>query len=252
MLRVIDISKTFTYLVEPYRSLKQVVLDALKGRSPQVTQLQVLKNLSFEVKSGEIVGLIGSNGAGKSTLLKIIAGIIYPDAGSIVVKGSLAPLIELGAGFHPEFSGLENIYLNGLVLGLKKSEITERLKWITEFSELGDFINRPIKCYSSGMQMRLGFSIAASLEPDVFLIDESLAVGDAKFVEKCLKRIEELKSKGTSFLIASHDLGALERIADRCIWLKDGIIFNEGEPKKVISNYLDYLNVEKPRDWERD
>lgn len=237
-LKVSNVRKTFIYSKDPYKSLKQIFLDFLKGRRDESVKFEVLKGISFSVQRGEIVGIVGRNGAGKSTLLKIIAGILHPDDGQIHKNGTVAPLIELGAGFHPEFTGLENIYLNSFVLGMTKREVKEKLDWIISFSELGDFINRPLKCYSSGMQMRLGFSIGAALEPDLFLVDESLAVGDAKFVAKCLDRIRELKRKGTAFLMASHDLETLKSLADRCIYLKDGTLKLQGDPEVVIREYL--------------
>lgn len=239
-LIVENLSKSFEYELEPYRSLKQLFLDFIKGSKINRAKQLVLKNISFSVNQGEIVGLVGRNGAGKSTLLKLLAGILIPDTGSIKINGIVAPLIELGAGFHPEFTGLENIYLNGMVLGLSKKEIEKRLAWIIDFSELGDFINRPLKCYSSGMQMRLGFSIAASIQPNLFIVDESLAVGDYRFIQKCLNRIRELQQRGCAFLIASHDLNSLEALSNRCMWLENGVIQKEGDPKNVISSYTSF------------
>ena len=238
ILDVRGVTKTFYYRSEPYKSIKKVVIDFLKRRDEQVVQLKALDNLSFSIQKGESVGLVGRNGAGKSTLLKLLAKILIPDSGEIKCYGSLAPLIELGAGFHPEFTGLQNIYLNGLILGLKKTEIKERLDWIVEFSELGDFINRPLKCYSSGMQMRLGFSIAASLNPDVFLIDESLSVGDYKFVQKCYSRLKDIQAKGCSFLIASHDLEALKSLTSRCLVLHQGCLVLDSDTQTAIDTYL--------------
>lgn len=238
VVEVLEVSKSFEYVKEPYKSLKQSFVEFMRGTNVENRRFQVLQSITFSVSKGEILGIIGSNGAGKSTLLKVISGILYPNSGKIFIRGSVAPLIELGAGFHPEFTGLENIYLNSYVLGLTKKEVDDKLDWILSFSELRDFINWPLKCYSSGMQMRLGFSISAALEPDVFLIDESLAVGDARFVEKCIQRILELKRNGTAFLIASHDLENLKKVADKCILLEKGSITKEGPPDEVIQVYL--------------
>ncbi len=237
VLLIENLTKSFRFQDEPYKSIKQLFVDFIKGKKTKEKTFTVLKNINLKIQEGEIVGLIGLNGAGKSTLLKLIAGILYPDSGQIKVNGSVVPLIELGAGFHPEFSGFENIFLNGMVLGLSKKEVEERLQWIIDFSELKDFINRPLKCYSSGMQLRLGFSIAASIEANLFLVDESLAVGDYTFIQKCLARIRELQKKGCSFLIASHDLTTLETLAHRCIWLHKGEVKLEGEAQNVIRSY---------------
>ncbi|MCK5221463.1 MAG: ABC transporter ATP-binding protein [Candidatus Aminicenantes bacterium] len=200
-----------------------------------------LKGISFEVKKGKTVSIIGENGSGKSTLLKILAGISKPSKGEVVTEGRISALIELGAGFHPEISGRENIFINGSILGLSKKRIEEKLEDIIKFAELEDFIDNPVKTYSSGMYMRLGFSIAINVDPDILLIDEVLAVGDASFVPKCLDKINEFKRKGKTIIFVSHDLGTVERISDKVIWIKDGKIFKQGYPKRITDAYLEYI-----------
>jgi len=200
-----------------------------------------LKGVSFEVKKGKTVSIIGENGSGKSTLLKILAGISKPSKGEVLTEGRISALIELGAGFHPEISGRENIFINGSILGLSKKKIEEKLDDIIKFAELEDFIDNPVKTYSSGMYMRLGFSIAINVNPDILLIDEVLAVGDASFVPKCLDKINEFKRKGKTIIFVSHDLGTVERISDKVIWIKDGKIFKQGYPKRITDAYLEYI-----------
>jgi len=202
---------------------------------------EALKGISFKVKDGETLSVIGENGSGKSTLLKILAGISQPSSGNILTKGRISALIELGAGFHPEISGRENIFINGIILGLTKKKIQEKYNAIVNFAELEEFINNPVKTYSSGMYMRLGFSIAINVNPDVLLIDEVLSVGDASFVPKCIDKINEFKRKGKTIIFVSHDLATVERISDRVIWLKNGKIEMQGYPKRVTDAYLEYI-----------
>ncbi len=202
---------------------------------------EALRGISFEVKKGETLSIIGENGSGKSTLLKILAGISKPSEGKVETKGRISALIELGAGFHPEISGRENIFINGSILGLSKKKIEEKLDDIIKFAELEDFIDNPVKTYSSGMYMRLGFSIAINVNPDILLIDEVLAVGDASFVPKCLDKINEFKRNGKTIVFVSHDLATIERISDEVIWIKDGKIFKKGYPKRITDAYLEYI-----------
>ncbi|MCP4215413.1 MAG: ABC transporter ATP-binding protein [bacterium] len=200
-----------------------------------------LKGVSFEVEHGKTISIIGENGSGKSTMLKILAGISRPTEGTITTTGRISALIELGAGFHPEISGRENIFINGIILGLTKKKIQERVDDIVSFAELEDFIDNPVKSYSSGMYMRLGFSIAINVDPDILLIDEVLSVGDASFVPKCIDRINEFKRKGKTIIFVSHDLATVERISDEVIWLKNGEIQMKGYPKRVVDAYLEYI-----------
>lgn len=210
-----------------------------------------LDEVSFKVEQGTTFGIIGENGSGKSTLLKVVAGITKPTSGRVVVKGKVSALIELGAGFHPEITGKENVFINGIMLGLSKKEITEKFDEIVKFAELEDFIDAPVKTYSSGMYMRLGFSIAINVNPDILLIDEVLAVGDASFVPKCLDRIDNFRRRKKTILFVSHDLHTVEKICDRVIWLKEGKIQEMGEPKRVVDSYLQDVAEKQEEDFEK-
>ena len=196
-----------------------------------------LRDVSFEVKRGESLGIIGHNGAGKSTILKLIAGITAPTAGEIAIRGRLAALIEVGSGFHPELTGRENIFLNGSILGMSRREIADKLDSIVDFAGVKPFIDVPVKQFSSGMYVRLGFSIAAHLDPDILLLDEVLAVGDAAFQSRCLERIDAMRAAGVTIVFISHDLGSVERICDRVILMDHGRIAEEGLPRHVIDSY---------------
>ncbi|ALS25939.1 ABC transporter ATP-binding protein [Paenibacillus sp. 32O-W] len=196
-----------------------------------------LKNVSFSVRKGEVFGILGSNGAGKSTLLKIIAGVMKPTSGSVYKNGNIAPLIELGAGFNGELSGVENIYLNGLLLGYSKRLIQEMIDEIIDFSELGKFIHTPLKNYSSGMKARLGFSIATIVQPEILIVDEVLAVGDDKFREKSEKKILSMMEGGTTVLFVSHSLNQVRKLCDRVLWLDKGEVKRIGLPNDIITEY---------------
>jgi ABC-type polysaccharide/polyol phosphate transport system ATPase subunit len=196
-----------------------------------------LRNLSFEVKQGEALGIVGHNGAGKTTILRILAGITTPTAGEITIRGRLAALIEVSSGFHPELTGTENVYLHGAMLGMRRSDIRSKLDSIIEFAGVGRYIDVPIKRYSSGMYVRLGFAIAAHLDPDILLLDEVLAVGDAAFQAKCLDRISELRKSGRTIIFISHDLAAVYRLCDRALLLSHGCILADGAPRQVIDQY---------------
>ncbi len=204
-------------------------------------RFEALSDVSFSIPKGKTVSIIGENGSGKSTLLKILAGISRPTSGSISIDGRISALIELGAGFHPEISGRENIFINGIILGLTRKRIQSLYDDIVRFAELEDFIDNPVKSYSSGMYMRLGFSIAINVDPDILLVDEVLAVGDASFVPKCLDKINEFRRKGKTIIFVSHDLSTVERISDEVIWLKHGRIEMQGHPKRIVDAYLEYI-----------
>jgi ABC-type polysaccharide/polyol phosphate transport system ATPase subunit len=206
-------------------------------------RFEALRGVSFDVKAGQTLGIIGENGSGKSTLLKILAGISKPTAGEVVTQGRISALIELGAGFHPEISGRENIFINGVILGLTRKQIQERYEEIVRFAELEEFIDNPVKSYSSGMFMRLGFSIAINVDPDILLVDEVLAVGDASFVPKCLDKINEFRRHGKTIIYVSHDLSTIERICDDVIWIRKGKIEMRGYPKRVVDAYLEYVGM---------
>lgn len=202
----------------------------------------VLNDISFTVNKGEAVGLIGHNGCGKSTTLKMLSKILYPDKGSIRVNGRVSSLIELGAGFHPDMSGRENIYINASIFGLTKKEIDKRLEDIIAFSELEEFIDNPVRTYSSGMYMRLAFSVAINVDADVLLIDEILAVGDVAFQSKCFKRLKEIKESGATIVIVSHAMRQIEQICDRAVWIHKGRVRAQGVPRDINSQYLDCMS----------
>ena len=198
----------------------------------------VLDNINIEIKKGETVALIGVNGSGKSTLLKLMTKIIYPSSGKLETNGKLTSLLELGAGFHPDFTGRENIYFNASIFGLTKKEIDKRMNDIIEFSELQDFIDNPVRTYSSGQYMRLAFSIAINVDAEILLIDEILAVGDQHFQDKCFQKLEELRDSDKTIVIVSHSLGVIEKICNRGIWLNEGQVKKDGKVKDVIEEYL--------------
>ncbi len=214
-------------------------------------KVTALDNVSFKVNRGTTFGVIGENGSGKSTLLKVVTGIAKPTSGRVEVKGKVSALIELGAGFHPEITGRENIYINGIMLGLSKKEINDKYEGIVKFAELEDFIDAPVKTYSSGMYMRLGFSIAINVNPDVLLVDEVLAVGDASFVPKCLDRIQDFRRRKKTILFVSHDLSTIEKICDRVAWLKAGQVQTIGEPRRVIDAYLQDVAEKQEGEFEK-
>lgn len=197
----------------------------------------VLKNVNLTIKKGETVALIGVNGSGKSTLLKLMTKIIYPTKGKINVNGKLTSLLELGAGFHQDFSGRENIYFNASIFGLSKKDIDQRLDKIIEFSELGEFIDSPVRTYSSGMYMRLAFSVAINVDADILLIDEILAVGDQHFQDKCLNKMLELKKQGKTMIFVSHSVNAVKFLCDRAVWLNDGVVQMDGKTEDVLKAY---------------
>ena len=202
---------------------------------------QVIKNISLDIKKGDYVTIIGHNGSGKSTLLKLMTKIIFPNKGSIQTRGKLTSLLELGAGFHPDFSGRENIYFNASICGLTRKQIDKRIDEIIEFSELGDYIDNPVRTYSSGMYMRLAFSIAINVDAEILLVDEILAVGDQHFQDKCLAKMKELRNQGKTMVLVSHAMGQVETLCNRVIWICDGKIKKDGTPNEVIPIYLDAI-----------
>ncbi len=222
-----------------FATLKSALLQRsiLRDLQPQET-FQALNDVSFVASPGSTIGVIGRNGSGKSTALKLVAGITKPTSGTVTVRGRISALIELGAGFHPEISGRENVFINGIMLGLTKREIQKRFDEIVEFAELQEFIDAPVKSYSSGMYMRLGFSVAIHVDPEVLLVDEVLAVGDEGFTHKCLDKFAEFKRRGKTILLVTHSLGLVERFCDEAIWLDAGRKRGEGDPKRVIGAYM--------------
>lgn len=237
-IEVENITKSFKIYLDKGAQLKERLLFRKRSR---YEERQVLRGVSFTVKKGEAIGLIGHNGCGKSTTLKLLTRIMYPDSGTITMNGRVSSLIELGAGFHPDMSGRENIYTNAAIFGLTKKEIDARLKDIVDFSELEEFIDNPVRTYSSGMYMRLAFSVAINVDADILLIDEILAVGDANFQAKCFNKLKEIKSHGTTIVIVSHSLGQIEQICDRSVWIHEGLIRAEGDPKEIDLEYLEFM-----------
>ena len=235
MIQLNSLSKK--YFKQGQRTFKEL-LHGLVFRKEKVGQfIWALKNISLSISSGEIIGIIGPNGSGKSTLLKVLAGVTKPTVGSFTVNGSIAPLIELGAGFHPELTGRENIYLNAAIMGIKKIEIEDKVEDIISFSELEKFINTPVKYYSSGMYLRLAFSVAIHVDADILLIDEILAVGDQKFQDKCIKRLENLKKNDKTIVFVSHNIHQIRDFCDRVIYLKNGKVLLDDATLKVVKQY---------------
>lgn len=233
-----NVGKHFKIYKDKPTTLKDRTLAIVKK---SYEEFWAIKDVSLDIKKGEVVGLIGHNGCGKSTLLKLFTRIIYPEKGQISVIGQVSSLLELGAGFHPDFTGRENIYTNASIFGISKKEIDSIIDEIIKFSELKDFIDNPVRTYSSGMYMRLAFSVAIHVKPEVLLIDEILAVGDSNFQKKCMDKIVEFKKQGVTIVIVSHDLATIEKICDQVVWLDGGVIRKKGTPKKIINAYLEQM-----------
>lgn len=244
-IEVKNVSKSFRIFRDKGYMLKERVIQLSRNIYEEHT---VINNLSFQVKKGEAIGLIGKNGCGKSTILKLLTRIIYPDSGVIEMKGKVSSLLELGAGFHPDLSGRENIYINASIFGLTKKEIDARAEDIISFSELDEYIDNPVRTYSSGMYMRLAFSVAIYVNADILLIDEILAVGDLSFQEKCFDRLMQIKRSGTTIILVSHSLEQIEKICDRSIWIHDGCIKDDGIPEGVHENFRKFMQVQKHKD----
>ncbi len=234
-IKVDNVSKKFKIYYDKPNTLKERLVFWNKTK---VDYHEVLKNINLTIKKGETVALIGVNGSGKSTLLKLMTKIIYPTEGKIITNGKLTSLLELGAGFHPDFTGRENIYFNASIFGLSAAEIDARVQDIIDFSELGEFIDAPVRTYSSGMYMRLAFSVAINVDAEILLIDEILAVGDQHFQDKCFAKLEELKNSDKTIVIVSHSLGAVKKLCNRGIWIYNGEVKEDGKIDKVIDDYL--------------
>ncbi len=234
-ISVKNVTKKFNVFFDKTNTIKEKLL--FWNRTKNKEERTVLNDISLDIKKGEVVGLIGTNGSGKSTLLKLMTKIIYPNSGQITTNGKLTSLLELGAGFHPDFSGRENIYFNASIFGLTRKEIDDRLEQIIEFSELKDYIDNPVRTYSSGMYMRLAFSVAINVDAQILLVDEILSVGDQHFQEKCFKKIEELKAQGKTIVIVTHTMGAVQRFCTRAVWLYNGKIKMDGNPDDVVPEY---------------
>jgi ABC-type polysaccharide/polyol phosphate transport system ATPase subunit len=233
-IRARGLGRRFEIRATPTRSIKEVLL---RKHVPKKRELWALRDVDLAISPGEAFGIVGENGSGKSTLLKLLAGIFAPTEGELQVGGQVGALLELGAGFHPDFTGVENVYLNAAIYGLKRSYVDKRIDEIIAFAELEEFAHMPVKTYSSGMFTRLGFSVAVHVDPDIVLLDEVLAVGDEAFQQKCFTRIWDLKQRGRTIIFVSHDAGAVERLCDRVILLEHGRILEEGTPQAVLHAY---------------
>jgi ABC-type polysaccharide/polyol phosphate transport system ATPase subunit len=235
-IRLEKVTQRFRVIQERPDTLRELFSKFFRHES-HYHDFDAVKNVSFEVPHGQMLGLIGRNGSGKSTLLKIIAGVYRPTAGKVEVTGSLAPLIELGTGFHHDLTGRENILLNGLLMGYSKRQMQEREERIIEFAEIGDFIDAPVKQYSSGMYMRLAFSVATEIDPEILLIDEILAVGDLSFQQKCFERMQSFRQAGKTIMFVSHAMAQVARLCDRVLFIDQGTIMADGPPDDVIAMY---------------
>ena len=234
-IRIMNVTKTFKLYSDKPNTLKERLVRGYKNKTDYRL---ILNDINLEIKKGETVALIGINGSGKSTLLKLMTKIIYPNKGKVETNGKLTSLLELGAGFHPDFTGRENIYFNASIFGLTKKEIDKRVNAIIEFSELGDLIDSPVRTYSSGQYMRLAFSVAINVDAEILLIDEILAVGDQHFQEKCFNKLEELAASEMTIVIVSHSLESLKKLCKRAIWIHEGKIAMDGDCSKVVEEYL--------------
>jgi len=237
------VTKTYPYYGYITAGFKNFLFNLPKALKHTQKRFVALEEISFEVYKGECFGIIGRNGAGKSTLLGLIAGVLAPDKGKIVVRGRVSPLLELGAGFHPELTGRENIILNGILLGMTKSEVLRKMDEIIEFSELGEFMDQPLRTYSSGMVARLGFSVIAHLDPEILLVDEILAVGDINFQKKCMEKIMNFRKNGVTIVLVSHNIEQVERLCDRAMWIDHHRVKAIGKPEEVCRLYREAVLV---------
>jgi len=241
-IEVKHLYKNFKVEYDKPQTLKERIVSI--GRKDSVERRTILKDINLDIKKGDTVALIGTNGSGKSTLLKLMTKILYPNKGELHTYGKLTSLLELGAGFHQDFTGRENIYFNSSIFGLTRKEIDERIEDIISFSELGEFIDNPVRTYSSGMYMRLAFSVAINVDAEILLIDEILAVGDQHFQEKCFKKLEELRDSDKTIVIVSHNLDVIKKLCNRAIWIYKGEVRMDGDPTPVIDSYLEQITID--------
>lgn len=235
-----NLTKTYKLYEKTFDRVKEVFSFSDKEYSKEKC---VLDNLSITFEKGDVVGIVGTNGAGKSTLLKIITGVLTPTAGTVEINGKVAALLELGTGFNPEFTGIKNIYLNGTMMGFSHAEMEKKIQGIVDFADIGDFINQPVKTYSSGMFARLAFAVASNVSPDILIVDEALSVGDLRFQMKCMDKMKAMMDGGVTVLFVSHDINAIRRLCTKGLWLKDGKIEAFGDTNRVCDAYLDYLKL---------
>ncbi len=249
IIEVSNVSKTYKLYDQPIDRLRESL--SLTKKKYHRTFF-ALKDISFNVEKGEILGIVGVNGSGKSTLLKIITDVLTPSSGSVIVRGKISALLELGAGFNPEYTGMENIYLNGTLLGYTREEMEEKVPAIIDFAEIGNFIYQPVKSYSSGMFARLAFAVAINVDPDILIVDEALSVGDLNFQLKCMKKFDEFRNAGKTILFVSHDVNAIKRYCTRTIWIKQGMLVAEGDTDEITDRYLDFLHSAEASSFRTD
>jgi ABC-type polysaccharide/polyol phosphate transport system ATPase subunit len=257
VIKVENLSKCYNIYNRPQDRFKQFILPRLQktiGQTPKIyyKEFWALRDVSFEVQTGETIGIVGRNGSGKSTLLQMICGTLTPTYGSVETKGRIAALLELGSGFNPQFTGHENIYMNAAILGLTKKEIDAQYNDIVAFADIGDFINQPVKFYSSGMVVRLAFAVQAQISPDILVVDEALAVGDIRFQNKSIRKMEAIQKSGTTILFVSHDLQTISKFCDRVIWLDDGKIKQQGSTKDVLENFSSWMSYGMQSDQQKE
>jgi len=241
VITVENVGKRFRLKHSSSQTLKAAAVDFLRGRRQPARDFWALKDVCFTVKRGETLGIIGANGAGKSTLMALVSGTMQPTTGKITASGSISSLLELGAGFHPELTGRENVFLYGAIMGLSRKQMTARFDAIVDFAELSDWIDEPVKHYSSGMYVRLGFAVAVEVAPDILLIDEVLAVGDAAFQRKCLDRMKDFRTSGRTMVIISHDLPTITSVSDRILFLEQGTVHGIGTPSGIVEDYQEFV-----------
>ena len=246
-IQVESLGKCYRIYERPRDRLLQMLL---RERKQYFREFWALRNVSFSVGRGETVGIIGRNGSGKSTLLQMICGTVSPTEGSVQTHGRVAALLELGAGFNMEFTGRENVLLNAAIIGFSREDMQARMEQVLDFSELGDFLDQPVKTYSSGMYARLAFSIAIHVDPDILIVDEALAVGDARFVAKCMRRIKEIKEKGCTILFVSHDVSSVRTLCERVVWLDKGRLIEQGDVFPVTGRFMEYMHRDEPTEHE--
>ena len=237
-IKIDNISKIYKLYDKPIDRLKETLNPF---RKKYHNDFYALKDVSFEVKKGETLGIIGKNGSGKSTLLKVLTGILTPNSGNVYVNGKISALLELGAGFNIEYTGIENVYLNGMMMGYSRGEISAKMGEILDFADIGDFINQPVKTYSSGMFVRLAFAVAINVDPDILIVDEALSVGDMRFQKKCMEKINEIKESGKTIIFCSHDMHAVNELCDKVIWIREGNLALNGDSTDVISQYVKHM-----------
>lgn len=240
IIQISNLTKVYRIYDKPIDRLKESISMSKKSYSKDFF---ALNDVSFSIKKGENIGIIGTNGSGKSTLLKIITGVLTQTSGEVEVKGKISALLELGAGFNPEYTGIENIYLNGTMMGFTKQEMDKKIESIVNFADIGDFVNQPVKTYSSGMFARLAFAVAINVEPDILIVDEALSVGDMRFQLKCMKKMKDMMSSGTTVLFVSHDINAIKRFCTSAIWLNNGDCLASGDVDSITDKYLDFLKL---------